>query len=135
MPLVNGHYLFLYNLIGLGRKERYATTLACRYVYQRAVEENEASWIFRYEYEREPAEGYPYPLAHLHVNASPDTYDAAKAFSDLHLPVGARGITIEQLVRHLIAEHGLAPISPGWESTLEGAQKFFDEIQRKRVTS
>jgi hypothetical protein len=67
LPLTNGHYLFLYNLLGLRRKERYLATLEYRYTYQATQEDS--SWIFRYEYVREPPDPYPYPKQHVHVNA------------------------------------------------------------------
>ena len=44
MPLVNSHYLYLYNQLGLKRKERYLATLEYRYWYQATADEN--SWIF-----------------------------------------------------------------------------------------
>ena len=130
LPLTNGHYLYLYNRLGVRRKERYIATLEYRYVYQ--ATESDDSWIFRYEYVREPPEPYPYPREHFHVNASPASYRGPEPFEGLHLPTGRR-ITVERLVRHLIAEHGLEPISPDWESTLAEAEDHFREIQRKRM--
>lgn len=130
LPLVNGHYLYLYNGLGLRRKERYLATLEYRYWYQATPNEN--SWIFRYEYLREPPPGYPYASCHVHVNARPTSYTGAKSFPDLHLPAGDR-VTIESVVRHLIAEHDLTPISPNWETTVKQAEDHFKDVQRKRL--
>jgi hypothetical protein len=130
MPLTNGHYLYLTHTLGLRRKERFLATLEYRYWYQATPDEN--SWIFRYEYVREPAPGYPYAPCHIHVNARPATYTGAKPFQDLHLPVGER-ITIEAVCRPLIAEHGITPISPHWETVLSDAEDHFYEVQRKRL--
>lgn len=130
LPLTNGHYLFLYNVLGLRRKQRYLTTLEYRYVYQSTDADD--SWIFRYEYVREPPEPYPYAREHLHINAQPSFYSGVSPFPGLHLPTGRR-ITVERLARHLIAEHGITPISPDWEKTLEQAEGHFREIQEKRV--
>jgi hypothetical protein len=130
LPLVNGHYLFLYHLLGLRRKEQYLATLEYRYTYQRTV--GDASWIFRYEYVRDPPTGYEHAQEHLHVNATPASYAGAAPFPGLHLPTGRR-ITIERLVRHLMAEHGVMPISPQWETTLAHGEAHFREIQRRRV--
>jgi hypothetical protein len=130
LPLTNGHYLFLYNLLGLRRKERYLATLEYRYTYQATTRDD--SWILRYEYVREPPEPYPYAKQHVHVNATPDAYGGAESFPGLHLPTGRR-ITIELLVRHLIAEHGLVPISDKWETTIQEAEAHFRDVQEKRA--
>jgi hypothetical protein len=130
LPLSNGHFLFVYQRLGLRREERYLTTLEYRYVYQ--ATEADDSWIFRYEYQRQPEEGYPYPLSHLHINATPDNYAGDKDFTRLHLPAGER-VTIEDVVRHLVAEHGIEPTSPDWREVLDGAKQAFREIQKKRL--
>lgn len=130
LPLANGHYLYLFQLLGLRRKERYLTTLEYRYQYQ--ATSDSTSWIFRYEYIREPPPPYPYPLCHLHINAQPASYTGAKPFDELHLPAGER-VTVEAIARHLIVEHGVSPISPNWEAVLEEAEASFREIQRRRV--
>lgn len=130
MALANGHYLYLHQALGLRRHERYLTTLEYSYRYQAA--ESRESWIWRYEYIREPEAGYPYPRSHVHVNARPSFYTGAKPFSELHLPVGERGVMIEALIRHLIVECDIAPISPKWEEILAEAEDSFHEIQRKR---
>lgn len=128
LPLVNGCHLYLYQLLGLRRKECYLATLEYRYTYQRTPDDD--SWIFRYEYVRDPA--FPYAAEHIHVNATPSSYPGPAPFPDLHLPTGRR-ITIERLVRHLIAEHGLKPISEGWEQTLAVGEEHFRDIQRRRI--
>jgi hypothetical protein len=130
LPLENGAFLFLYNLLGLRRKERYLATLEYRYVYQKT--EADDSWIFRYEYIREPPAPYPYAREHVHVNATPDHYQGDEPFPGLHLPTGRR-ITIERLVRHLIAEHGITPISNRWEETVKDAEAHFRDVQEKRL--
>jgi hypothetical protein len=52
-------------------------------------------------------------------------------FRRLHLPTGR--VTIEELLRHLVREHAIGPISDAWETTLREAEEFFEEIQRKRL--
>jgi hypothetical protein len=129
LPLGNGSFLYLYQRLGLRRDEQYLTTLEYRYSYQASARDD--SWVVRYEYEREPADGYPYPRCHLHVNADPQHYDGAKPFDELHLPAGER-VTVEMIVRHLIAEQGMTPISKIWEQTVMEAERAFAEIQHKR---
>lgn len=128
LPLTNGQYLFLYHSLGVRREERYLATLEYRYVYQATFADD--SWIFRYEYIREPPEGYAYAREHLHVNASPLSYSGASPFPGLHLPTGRR-VTVERLCRHLIAEHGVEPISPDWEEMLKQGEAHFREVQRR----
>lgn len=130
MPLENGRYLYLYQRLGLRRPERYLTTLEYKYQYQEA--EDDESWVFRYEYQREPEEGYRYPLAHLHVNGALETYTADKPFPRLHLPTDR--VTIESVVQHLVDEHEVACISPqNSQEVLRRSGEAFAEIQRRRL--
>jgi hypothetical protein len=122
--------LSLYQQLCLRRKEKYLTTLEYKYVYQAG--DHDETQILRYEYEREPGDGYPYPRAHLHINATPEHYQGDKPFPELHIPIGER-VTVEELARHLVTEHGVGPISPNWEETLEAAHNDWREIQRKRL--
>ena len=55
----------------------------------------------------------------------------AKPFPAHHLPTGRR-VTVELLLRHLIVEHGIEPISPRWQDVLAESEAHFREIQRKR---
>lgn len=130
LPLVNGHHLYVYNLLGLRRRERYLATLEYRYTYQATADDD--SWIFRYEHVREPPSDYAYAHSHVHVNGTPGPYLGDKPFPGLHLPTGKR-ITIELLVRHLITEHAIAPISPRWEEVVVEGEAHFREVQRKRL--
>jgi hypothetical protein len=132
MRLENGRFLYLYNLLGLRREQKYLATLEYHYSYQATADPN--SWIVRYDYVRDPPPGYAYATAHAHVNAEPASYPGPRPFNDLHLPTGGR-VKIEQLLRHLIEEHSIRPLSPTWQQTLDEAEAFFDDIQRKRVTA
>lgn len=129
MRLANGSYLYAYQRLGLRRPERYLTTLEYHYVYQRTDDDD--SWIFRYEYQREPGDKYPYPLAHLHLNAVPEGYPGPKPFPRLHMPTGR--VTIEAVVRHLLDEHAVPALSPNWREMLSAAEGAFKEIQRRRL--
>jgi hypothetical protein len=42
-------------------------------------------------------------------------------------------VMVEDVVRHLVVEHGVGPISDDWEQVLTDAEEAFREIQRKRV--
>jgi hypothetical protein len=78
----------------------------------------------------EPGDDYPYPPAHVHVNAQPGSYTGTKSFKDLHLPTGR--VTVEGVARHLVTEHGIGPISDDWEAILSETEDAFRQIQRKR---
>lgn len=130
MPLANGHYLYIIQRLGLRRPERYLTTLEYGYWYQ--AQSPEDSWIFRYEYQREPEPPYRYPRCHVHINADPMTYQGSKDFPKLHLPAGDR-VTLESVLRHLIDEHDVPAISPNWESILDETEAAFRKIQHKRA--
>jgi hypothetical protein len=130
MPLTKGAFLFLYNLLGLRREQPILATLEYRYVYRAGVDDK--SWILRYAYLREPPDRYPYARQHLHVHAVPSSYTGAEPFPGLHLPTGRR-VAIELLCRHLIAEHGIQPISDDWEETVGAAEAHFRDIQQRRI--
>ena len=90
-----------------------------------------ADWIFRYEYERRAAAtgDYRYPVAHLHVNATPQCYDGPKSFPSLHLPT--RRLSLEEIVRYLIIEHEVPTLGPPAEAlAFLNAQQ--DEFERNR---
>jgi hypothetical protein len=127
MLLTNGAYLRIYHLLGVRRKAKFLTTLEYSYTYQ-ATPDDDDEWIFRYEYIRKADGAYDYPRAHVHVNGRPGAYKAAKAFPTLHLPTGGR-VTIEDMIRHLIGEHGLKPVSPDWEKPVREAEEHFQDIQ------
>lgn len=129
LPLVDGGFLYLYQRLVLRRKEKFLTTAEYRYTYE--TSQTRDDWIFRYEYLREPGDDYPYPLAHAHFNGTPEKYAGGKSFPALHLPTGR--VTVEDVLRHLVVEHEIGPISDSWEQTLKETKESFEEIQRKRI--
>jgi hypothetical protein len=48
-------------------------------------------------------------------------------------PLGVPGVPQMELVKHLIAEHGISPISSRWEETVKAAEDHFRDVQRKRL--
>lgn len=128
LRLENDNYLLIFQRLCLRREQKFLTTREYRYVYQSSESPND--WIFRFEYEREPEGDNPYPRAHIHLNACPTTYSGAKEFDKLHLPTGR--VTLEDILRHLVIEHAVQPVSPNWEQKLKQTEAAFREIQRKR---
>lgn len=106
LQLVNGEYLFIRQTLGLRRDPPFLTTLDYSYRYQ--ASQGRESWIWRYEYTREPEARYPYPRAHLHVNARPASYQGAKSFPDLHLPIRRRTRPMRQPLRRRLHKQGRA---------------------------
>ena len=45
----------------------------------------------------------------------------------------AAELTVERLVRHVIADHGLTPISPSWEAIITDGEAHYRDVQAKRV--
>jgi len=90
----------------------------CRYIYSLSADpDNEEEWIFRYEYCLKPERGVP--SAHLHFNGTHND----KPMRQIHFPTGR--ISIEQIIAHLIIEHGIIPKIPTWFDLLAESHKGF----------
>jgi hypothetical protein len=85
------------------------------YAYRLQADGSMGSWLFRWEYVREPPPSdVAYPRAHIHVNGSfPDGAPVAR----LHIPT--RRIPLELIVRHLITDWDVKPRSDDWEAILD----------------
>ena len=127
VPLGNGHFLGIRIRVRLSR--RAATTEAASISYWSSDELMDENWIFRYDYEGAEAEagGYQYPVAHLHINATPRSYRGAKPFPRLHFPT--RRLSLEEIIRHLIVEHDVPTLCPRDEALafLEQQQEEFEK--------
>ncbi len=90
-----------------------------------------AGALFRYEYERDKADGFP--EAHLHVRG--DWTIGNVPAPKLHLPLGDRRFRpcLEDLVQFLIVEGGAAPRSGEWHSVLETSRQAFYEQQLRAL--
>jgi len=103
-------------------------TLRSAYRYQAGHNVDDPKPIFVYEYNRNAA--LRYPRCHLHVFATPDHYPNETPFARLHLPT--RRITLEQIVWHLIQEHGVQPRRPDWHHVLWRHETRFRDTQRTK---
>ena len=81
----------------------------------------EQKWVFRYDYSLNPEENVPY--AHLHLNADRD----GKQLQRIHFPTGR--ISIEQIIAHLIIEHGVQPKKPDWLEFLTKSHLSFVKLR------
>lgn len=96
------------------------------YSYWLQTAESRESWLVRWEYYRSPPRAdYPYPLAHVHVNAA--LTDGAP-IGQLHIPT--RRVPLELVVWHLITEWGVTPRTDEWRPVLNESIKGFDERRR-----
>ena len=88
--------------------------------------------LFRFDYERAKADGYP--EAHLHVASDPPAWErmgpAGKPFAKTHLPVGGRRFrpTVEDVVQYAVVE-GIADARPGWQRAVDAGRAKFHANQ------
>lgn len=93
------------------------------YNYWLQRDESPDSWLIRWEYHRTPPrDDYPYPLAHVHVNA---TFEDGAPAGRLHVPT--RRVPLELVLWHLITEWGVTPRTDAWRAVLEDSIEGFDE--------
>ena len=103
-------------------------TVRATYSYQAGNLPHDRRPVFSYQFDQETR--FPYPRCHLHVYASPTGYAQDRAFPRLHLPT--RRITLEQVVWHLIQEHGVQPRRPDWHHVLWRHETRFRDTQRTK---
>ena len=96
------------------------------FTYQAGSDRDDPRPVFEYHYQRDSPPGYP--RSHLHIHAAPRHYTGERPFPRLHLPT--RRITLEQVVWHLIHEHGVQPRRPDWHQILWRHETHFRETQR-----
>jgi hypothetical protein len=98
------------------------------YQYRLSSGEDKPSWLMRWEYFRHrPTPDYPYPLAHVHVNADLLPRGADLALAKLHIPT--RRVPLELVLWHAIAEWGVVPKRDDWQALLEAS---IAEFERRR---
>jgi hypothetical protein len=91
-----------------------------RYTYSLSSNpDDENQWIFRYEYRLNPQDEYPH--SHLHLNA----YRDGKPLRRIHFPTAR--VSIEQIIAHLIMEHGIQPKCANWFDILAESHRGFVE--------
>ena len=128
VALSNGMYLNVQMALQVTRDPMRLETAAATFTYQAGADLDDPSPVFEYHYERISRSGYP--RCHLHVHATPDGYTGSKPFPRLHLPT--RRITLEQVVWHLIQEHGVQPRRPDWHEVLWRHEEWLRDIQKNR---
>ena len=129
-PLDNGAFLNVEMTLRLNRTPEAGSprlqTLRSAYRYQAGPDLDDPKPLFVYEYDRYAPP--PYPRCHLHVFAAPKDFELKRSFPRLHLPT--RRITLEQIVWHLIQEHGVQPRRDDWQQVLWRHEQWFRDRQR-----
>jgi hypothetical protein len=98
------------------------------YQYRLSLGEDKQSWLMPSEdFRHRPTPAYPYPLAHVHVNAEllPGGTDA---LAKLHIPT--RRVPLELVLWHTIAEWGVEPKRDDWQTLLADS---IDDFERRRL--
>ena len=132
VPLSNGMYVNVQMTLRVNHSPNAGPprlqTLRAAYRYQAGHNLDNPKPLFVYEYNRNAPP--PYPRCHLHVFATPDNYALERPFPRLHLPT--RRITLEQIIWHLIHEHGVQPRRPDWHQILWRHETWFRDTQRHK---
>ncbi|MDE2903823.1 MAG: hypothetical protein OXP73_12455 [Chloroflexota bacterium] len=124
--LSNGMYLNVQIALRVARSPARLETLASTFTYQAGSDLDDPRPVFEYHYQRES--GPEHPRCHLHIHAIPRHYTGERPFPRLHLPT--RRITLEQIVWHLIHEHGVHPRRPDWHHVLWRHEAHHRDNQR-----
>jgi hypothetical protein len=96
-------------------------TVKYRY-HLRAPDQSEP--IIRWEYVRERAStARPYCRHHIQGGFSLPFPDGSVSANMMHIPTGY--VAVEDVIRFLIVELGVAPINPNWNERLEGSYYKF----------
>lgn len=100
------------------------------HAYRLGTDDRKDAWLVRWEYyRRAPRKGYPYPLAHVHLNAALLNQDAgnelAKPLPHLHIPTAR--VPLELILWHLLAEWGVDSKTANWQEVLRESLEGFYE--------
>lgn len=104
------------------RVEDHVEVTQANYMFSHSEDpDDEAAWVFRYEYDRHPKPTKP--QSHLHVNAERN----GESIEHIHFPTSR--ISVEQLIAHLIMEHGIESARDDWRDFLGASHQGF--VQRR----
>ena len=126
--LNNGMFLNIEIALQINRTSQRLETTAATFTYQAGADNDDPRPVFAYHYDQHSRSGYP--RCHMHVHAAPRHYAGERSFSRPHLPT--RRLTVEQIVWHLIQEHGVQPGRPDWHQVLWRHETWFRDTQRTK---
>lgn len=123
-------YLFLGQRLQAVPEDKNYTLRILTYQYriQRTPSAHDEAEV-RFEYVS-PATDPNFPYSRHHVQFHHDFHEVREGFSlqKLHIPTG--GITIAQVIRFLIADLGVPPLTEQWDEVLRESEKQFQEWTR-----
>ncbi len=127
--LNNGMFLNIEIALQINRASQRLETTAATFTYQAGADNDSPCPVFTYHYDQHSRARYP--RCHMHVHAAPQHYVGERSFSRLHLPT--RRLTVEQIVWHLIQEHGVQPRRADWHQVLWRHETWFRDTQRDKA--
>jgi hypothetical protein len=83
----------------------------------------DSRWIVRWEYKSHRRLRNKHPRNHVHIDTVVETPAGPMNLDKLHLPTG--WVTIEEVIRFLIAELGVPPKTGNWDDELVESERFF----------
>lgn len=85
--------------------------------------------VIRWEYERRPPNRYP--RHHVQIHGRADVGGASFDLKRLHTPTG--WVTIEEVIRFLIADLGVDPLRENWQELLaDSERRLYEDFTSKR---
>jgi len=91
----------------------------------------DSRWIVRWEYVSHSQRRTEHPRHHVHIATVVDTPAGKMDFDKLHLSTG--WVTIEEVIRFLIAEAGVKPKSADWDDTLLRSEDLFRKWTERTI--
>lgn len=91
----------------------------------------DSRWIIRWEYKSHRRQRNEHPRHHVHLAAVIDTPAGKMDFDKLHLSTG--WVTIEEVIRFLIAEIGVKPKANNWDEELIKSEELFRKWTARNI--
>jgi len=89
----------------------------------------DSRWIVRWEYVSHTRRRDEHPRHHVHIAAVVDTPAGRLDFDKLHLSTG--WVTVEEVIRFLIAEVKVSPKAENWDQELMDSEELFKQWTRR----
>jgi hypothetical protein len=93
--------------------------------------DRDSRWIIRWEYVSHYRRRDEHPRHHVHIDTVVKTPAGEMDLNKLHLSTG--WVTIEEVIRYLIAEMGVKPKIKDWDEELLKSEERFKEWTRRDV--
>lgn len=91
----------------------------------------DSRWIIRWEYKSHTRQRNEHPRHHVHLDTVIKSPAGELNLDKLHLSTG--WVTIEEVIRFLIAEVGVKPKASDWDEQLLKSENFFREWTKRII--